>query len=157
MKRILLITAATTLFAGCTVTGHDEFTCPSAENGVCVPAEDAYIAAEQGKSADEVRHEMMSPEDAHSAEHHQQSSSKYANVAPVAGVLSQPISQPKPILEPAQVLNAWVNVWEDENQILHMPSQAFVEITPRRWTVTETSVQRFKSTGPFRKVAPATN
>ncbi len=47
--------------------------------------------------------------------------------------LPQPIQQPMPILEPAQVMRIWVNSWIDQNGDLHYPGLLFTEITPRRW------------------------
>ncbi|WP_420213505.1 type IV conjugative transfer system lipoprotein TraV (plasmid) [Burkholderia aenigmatica] len=49
--------------------------------------------------------------------------------------LPQPIQQPMPILEPAQVMRIWINSWIDQNGDLHYPGFVYTEVTPRRWAV----------------------
>ena len=49
----------------------------------------------------------------------------------------EPISQPKPILKPAQVVRIWIAPWVDRKGDLHMPGYVFSEITPRRWELGE--------------------
>jgi conjugal transfer pilus assembly protein TraV len=64
--------------------------------------------------------------------------------APVAAVsvsLPQPVAQPMPILEPAQVMRVWVNRWVDASGNLNYPSLVFSEVTPRRWAGTTQNKQ----------------
>ncbi|GAA5143650.1 type IV conjugative transfer system lipoprotein TraV [Thalassotalea piscium] len=148
MKKQLLIIGVVVAITGCTINSSDEFTCPSAEKGICMPAKDAYEHAELGKDA-------SSSSLYHSKQDKREEAitgNIYSDVAPVVGVMTKPLSQPKPVLERAQVLRVWVNAWEDENNVLHMPQDAFVEITPRRWSLTKSKVNSFKSSSPFKKV-----
>jgi conjugal transfer pilus assembly protein TraV len=64
--------------------------------------------------------------------------------APVAAVsvsLPQPVAQPMPVLEPAQVMRVWVNRWVDASGNLNYPSLVFTEVTPRRWAGTTSNKQ----------------
>jgi conjugal transfer pilus assembly protein TraV len=64
--------------------------------------------------------------------------------APVAAVsvsLPQPVAQPMPVLEPAQVMRVWVNRWVDASGNLNYPSLVFSEVTPRRWAGTTQNKQ----------------
>lgn len=154
VKRQILLISLIALVGGCTVNGHDEFSCPNPENGVCMPADQAYIAAEQGKDANDFRGKGDAKKEGESSTTVR---SEYSDVAPVVGLMSQPIRQPKPVLMPASVLLAWVNQYEDENGVFHMPQSAFVEITPRRWSLSDPAVSKYKSISPFKMVKSITN
>lgn len=147
--KILAITIVAAL-SGCSMSGNDEFTCPDAEKGICMPADEAYIHAENGRDANSIakdrKRQSLSDEGEVS-----NSNGKYSNTAPVSGLMTLPISQPKPILEPVKVVKVWVNAWEDGEQVLHMPQESYVEVTPRRWNIEDSKVQKFKSTSPFKK------
>ena len=54
-----------------------------------------------------------------------------------ASSIVEPITQPKPILKPAQVVRIWIAPWVDRKGDLHMPGYVFSEITPRRWELGE--------------------
>jgi len=124
---------------------------------------EAFLAAEQGKTADDFRGTTYnghgSPSDDYDDESHDHRSrvltqtsegpNAYRDVAPVAGLMSKPIDQPKPIRMPATILQVWIKPFEDSDGALHMATEAFAEITPRRWSLTNTIVEEFKTTGPF--------
>lgn len=64
--------------------------------------------------------------------------------APVAAIsvsLPQPVVQPMPVLEPAQVMRVWVNRWVDASGNLNYPSLVFTEVAPRRWAGTTPAKQ----------------
>lgn len=172
MKKALTHTAtlmtSLMVLGGCAVGGHDEFTCPDPQNGVCTDAYNAAQLAANGKTAKDfqpnthLNHSSSaqgsSPEAGHS--HSEQPTSEqqamqtgqpspYRDVAPVAGLMRRPVEQPKPVLLPATVLEMWFDSYEDANGVLRMPQTAFAEVTPRKWTLTNTKVEQFKSSGPF--------
>ena len=148
MNKQISISLLLLSITGCSVTGNDEFTCPNPEEGICMQAEDAYLLAEKGEDAQSI----ASKKNTEKASNEQDSSAKYKDYAPVVGVMSQPIAKPKPVLEPAQVLKVWINAWEDDNKVLHMPQTAYVEITPRRWNINDTKVHKYLDSSPFKKV-----
>ena len=151
MKTQLIALGILTGISGCTVNSNDDFTCPNPEKGICMPAQEAYVHAEAGRTAESIsRSRKLSNQDDGSSE--PANGSKYTDVAPVAGLMTLPLSQPKPILEPAKVLKAWVNFWEDDSNILHMPQVAYVEITPRRWNAVSSNIHKFKSSNPFKRI-----
>lgn len=51
--------------------------------------------------------------------------------------LLEPVTQPMPVLEPAQTMRAWIAPWIDKRGDLHFPSLLFTEVTPRRWSIGE--------------------
>jgi conjugal transfer pilus assembly protein TraV len=124
---------------------------------------EAFLAAEQGKTADDFRRSSHnghgSTSDDYDDEDHSHANrvssqaseepNAYRSVAPVAGLMSKPIDQPKPIRMPATILQVWIKPFEDSDGALHMATEAFAEITPRRWSLTNTTVEEFKTTGPF--------
>ena len=61
------------------------------------------------------------------------------------------LSEPKPVLMPAQVLRVWVNAYQDDRGDLVYPSRVFTEVTPRRWNVGYAATQGIQSA---RKVTP---
>jgi conjugal transfer pilus assembly protein TraV len=162
-KQIAMLLGLVTLTTGCALGGRTEFTCPDPQNGVCVDAHEAFLLAEQGKTAEDFKkgehlgHGSKSEErDDEDHEHETASSTSqsdednaYRDVAPVAGLMSQPIDQPKPIRMPATILQVWIKPFEDSDGALHMATEAFAEITPRRWSLTNTTVEEFKTLGPF--------
>jgi len=156
MKNHILAMTVVALISGCTVNGNSDFTCPDAEKGICMPAEDAYKHAEAGRDAKSISQNRQS-QLAEQEDEGNKTNGKYSNVAPVSGLMTLPLSQPKPIMEPAKVVKVWVNAWEDDQQVLHMPQESYVEVTPRRWNLKDSKVQKFKSTSPFKKVVKATN
>ena len=158
--------AALISLGGCAVGGYDEFSCPDPQSGVCTDAYNAAQLAENGKDASHfpknthINHSssgQASQEVGHSHSEQPTSghaqvevdTSPYRDVAPVAGLMSRPVEQPKPVLLPATVLEMWFDSYEDANGILRMPQTAFAEVTPRKWTLTNTQVEQFKSAGPF--------
>lgn len=169
--KTVFVLCAVSLATGCTISGETGFTCPDPENGVCTDAHTAFILAEQGKTASDFKegshlghesstqkHEHHSDDGKHDhgrsefGEHggiSDDSENPYRDIAPIAGLMRMPEDQPKPVLMQATVLEAWVNVWVDENDVLRLPSSAFVEITPRRWSLDGTKVEDFKTQGPF--------
>lgn len=163
MKKIAMLLGLVTLTTGCALGGKTEFTCPDPQKGVCVDAHEAFLLAEQGKTAEDFKsnehlnHGSASNEiDDEVHDHESPSTSKkndgnnkYRDVAPVAGLMSQPIDQPKPIRMPATILQVWIKPFEDSDGALHMATEAFAEITPRRWSLTNTTVEEFKTLGPF--------
>lgn len=171
LKTVFLLSAIS-LATGCTISGHPDFTCPDPENGVCTDAHTAFILAENGKSAADytnnshIGHKNGSADgykdedgDHTNHDHSDRSGSvntakdgkqsPYRDVAPIAGLMRMPVDQPKPVLMQATVLEGWVNVWEDQNGSLRMPSTILVEITPRRWNLEGTNIEEFKTQGPF--------
>jgi conjugal transfer pilus assembly protein TraV len=162
MYKSFIVVSLLCFVSGCSVHGNDEFTCPNPEKGLCMPAEQAYKYAEQGKNANTLRNsvtikkeisdDLEDEEETTGSDVNTGNKGDMKNYAPVVGVMSEPLRQPKPILEPAKVLKVWVNSWEDESGVLHMPQTAYVEIKPRRWNVHETKVHKFKSTSAFQKV-----
>ena len=168
LNRAALLTTGLLVLGGCAVGGYDEFTCPDPQDGVCTDAYTAMELASNGKTADDfpsnthINHsssaQSSSPETGHSHSEHPDSShlaspngssSPYRDVAPVAGLMRRPVDQPKPVLLPATVLEMWFAPYEDANGVLRMPQTAFAEVTPRKWTLTNTKVEQFKSAGPF--------
>jgi type IV conjugative transfer system lipoprotein TraV len=149
MKKQILLICVLTALTGCSLSGTDEFSCADPEKGICLPADEAYVHAESNRDAKSV---TASRKESSSQEEAVMQNSKYSNVAPVNGLMTLPISQPKPILESAKVVKVWVNSWEDEAKVLHMPQEAYVEVTPRRWNIKDSSVRSFKSSSPFKKV-----
>lgn len=166
---ILTITVSTALsISGCTVIGEDEFDCPNPEKGVCLAAQTAYEFAEDGEkvngyrkfnssSGREFNNSEGNPYDSQGSDSESPSLAKNTlrNIAPVAGTLTKPLFQPKPIIEPAKILRVWVNVYEDADGVLHMPQTSYVEITPRKWALGGGFKDtRFKNTPPFSVVTP---
>jgi len=158
MKKSILVLSMfslSVLVSGCSINGNDEFTCPNPEKGICMPAEQAYKYAEMGKDVNSLKAKFSKKDKLKKGQSDKEISSdgsKYSDVAPVVGVMTNPIQQPKPILEPAKVLKIWINSWEDESNVLHMPQTAYVEITPRRWNLKDANLHKFKSTSAFKKV-----
>lgn len=163
LKTVFLLSAIT-MATGCTISSEPDFTCPDPEKGVCTDAHTAFILAENGKSAKDFHGESSDASSNHRGSNglndhdHENgdgensnggSASPYRDVAPIAGLMSRPVDQPKPVLMQATVLEVWVNVWEDQNGSLRLPSTAFVEITPRRWSLEGTKIEEFKTQGPF--------
>ena len=155
---------------GCAVGGSDEFACPNPEKGVCTDSYTAMQLANNGKTAKNyapnthINHQGSTNEDgdqqghSHSEDENHQienegESTPYRDVAPVAGLMQRPIDQPRPVLLPATVLEMWFDSYEDANGILRMPQTAFAEVSPRRWSLTNTKVEQFKSAGPFSRSA----
>jgi type IV conjugative transfer system lipoprotein TraV len=174
-KLISAIAISTALLniSGCTVIGEDEFNCPNPEKGVCLAAQTAYEFAEDSekvrgykkynKSLDGDYDETNQPSENDPYDNNlggnndsaSQAKNTLRNVAPVAGTLTKPLFQPKPVIEQAKILRAWVNVYEDANGVLHMPQTSYVEITPRKWALGGGfKNQRFKNTPPFSVVTP---
>jgi|TARA_R110002060_G_scaffold9059_2_gene13536 type IV conjugative transfer system lipoprotein TraV len=172
-RLILAITVSAALLnSGCTVIGEEEFDCPNPEKGVCLAAQTAYEFAEDsekvnsyrkfnsssGKEFDDSYDESSDdPYDSKADNRKSDSIAKNTlrNIAPVAGTLTKPLYQPKPIIEPAKVLRVWVNVYEDASGVLHMPQTSYVEITPRKWALGGGfKDQRFKNSPPFSVVTP---
>lgn len=167
VKQKTFLVAAVMALGGCAVGGYDNFSCPEPQNGVCTDAYNAAQLAENGKDANDfsanthINHssgqQETSQDDGHSHSEGSKSgqngnddnASPYRDVAPVAGLMSRPIDQPKPVLMPATVLEMWFDSYEDSNGILRMPQTAFAEVTPRRWALNNTQVERYKSAGPF--------
>lgn len=163
MNKIIPLTLAS-IFAlnttGCTVVGEDEFSCPNPEKGVCVDAKTAYEFAEDsekvayfenrngsyGNDETETNGNSISRDYSGSS----QAKNTLRDVAPVAGIISKPIYNPKPVITQAQVLRVWVNTYEDSDGVLHMPQTSYVEITPRKWALGKGGIdKRHKSTSPF--------
>jgi conjugal transfer pilus assembly protein TraV len=69
--------------------------------------------------------------------------------APRIGEVSNPVKTPLPILRQAEVLMIWIAPWVDEMKDLHMESIIFTEITPRKWSFGEESVQEYQSFTPY--------
>lgn len=154
MNKLSLALITALGLSGCAIHGDSEFTCPGAEQGVCMNAGDAYEAAENGKSAKD----YIRDEDGNLvSEHTHKTNKNLGDAAPIAGVMSAPISQPKPVLAAPEVVKIWVNAWEDANLVLHMAQTAFVEITPRRWSIENSDVHKVKSASPFKRVTNVTN
>ena len=167
VKQKTFLVAAVMALGGCAVGGYDNFSCPDPQNGVCTDAYNAAQLAENGKDAKDfsanthINHSSGQQESSQDDDHSHSEGSKsgqngnddnaspYRDVAPVAGLMSRPIDQPKPVLMPATVLEMWFDSYEDSNGILRMPQTAFAEVTPRRWSLTNTKVEQFKSAGPF--------
>jgi conjugal transfer pilus assembly protein TraV len=155
-KKLLPLTAMTFL-AGCTVSGESEFDCPNPEKGICMSAQTAYEFAEDSERVK--RYEAFNKsakkniDDEDEFRQSTSTSSKrntLRNVSPVVGTLTQPLYKPKPVLKPAEVLRVWVNVYEDNNGVLHMPQTSFVEITSRTWTLGGGVInKKFKTSPPF--------
>lgn len=170
-KLILSITvSAAFLNSGCTVIGEEEFDCPNPEKGVCLAAQTAYEFAEDSEKVNSYRksngslgkdfdESVASNEDPYDNQGGNRNASlaknTLRNIAPVAGTLTKPLFQPKPVIEQAKVLRAWVNVYEDAKGVLHMPQTSYVEITPRKWALGGGfKNQRFKNSPPFSVVTP---
>lgn len=171
MKKIIASATIISALSGCTSFDNDQFSCAgSYEKGLCVPAQTSYELAEKGKDINDF-HLPHSNETAHSPHGRQtsnhpntntenianQASQSLSDVAPVAGTMRTPIMQPKPILKPAEVLLAWVNAYEDGRGYLHLPSTVFVEVTPRRWSLDATNIERYNPAGPFKVVKTTKN
>ena len=154
MKHLTLLAFTSLVISGCAVHGDSDFSCPDPEQGVCMNAGDAYKAAENGYEAkDFIRTETGEVVKRVNGS----SSNRLSAHAPVVGVMSTPVSAPKPVMAAPEVIKVWVNVWEDEAQVLHMPTTAYVEITPRRWSLDGTEVHKTKSASPFKRVTRVTN
>ncbi|MGY0314390.1 TraV family lipoprotein (plasmid) [Alteromonas macleodii] len=162
-----LLLGGVVALSGCAVGGYDEFSCPDPQEGVCTDAYNAAQLAESGKDTNDfpsnthLKHssgkQVTSQDNGHSHSEEPSSghsddvenTSPYRDVAPVAGLMSRPVDQPKPVLMPATVLEMWFDSYEDSNGILRMPQTAFAEVTPRRWALNNTKIERYKSAGPF--------
>lgn len=161
LKTVLLL-GAISAGTGCTISGEPDFTCPDPESGICTDAHTAFILAQDGKSAEDLKKADTGHDNERGHTDHDHSNQKsglnsatdgkpspYRDVAPIAGLMRMPVDQPKPVLMQATVLEGWVNVWEDQNGTLRLPSTILVEITPRRWSLDGTNIEEFKTQGPF--------
>jgi hypothetical protein len=156
-KNVLAAATISILLGGCAVGGHDEFTRPDPERGVCTDAHNAMKLAGEGKTAKDFA--VTRPSENGDGHTHSSSNDNERNapatdthlrdVAPIAGLMQAPIDQPKPVLLPATVIEMWFNSYEDTSGILYMSQTAFAEVTPRRWSLRNTKVERFKTQGPF--------
>ena len=167
MKKTILALSAITLLSGCATFKNDEFSCGNGgvlSRGLCISAQDAYEAAEKGKTnmdfhaLDHVatRSKKASKHRAHPIDDVSTGvAPQLADTAPVVGAMRTPISQPKPLLMPATVLEAWVNAYEDDRGNLHLPSSVFVEVTPRRWSLEATNIESYSTSGPFQVIKAA--
>lgn len=165
LKTVIALCTSALLGTGCTISGTPDLSCPDPEQGVCTDAYTAFKLAEQGKSAKDydgdahIGHEGGSRNHVHDEDHHDSglessqninnADSQYRDMAPIAGLMRMPATQPKPALMQATVLEGWVNVWEDQNGTLRLPSTVLIEVTPRRWSLDGTKVEEFKTQGPF--------
>jgi conjugal transfer pilus assembly protein TraV len=148
--KLHLLVALTTaiILSGCTVVGEDEFSCPTPETGACLNAATAYKLAENPETIRNIRTNKKVLNKSNS-EGNSEKKNTTRNVAPVVATMSKPLFQPKPVLMPAEVLRVWVNSYEDDRGILHMPQTAYVEITPRKWALGANDERQFKTSAPF--------
>jgi len=133
----LIVTTALcgALLSGCASMfgiGQSSPACPGGQGIGCISARDAYamsnntaaIEAEEAKAAGkDSRHSSLDP----------------LPVSSIQVSLPEPVAQPMPVMEPAKIMRLWINTWQDDQQVLHFPNILFVEVTPRRWAVGNTS------------------
>ncbi|WP_244107638.1 type IV conjugative transfer system lipoprotein TraV [Burkholderia anthina] len=122
-------------FSGCSSfwsVGNSDFDCPGIPQGViCKTPREVY--------------QMTNHRDALLTMHDNGKQTAVAGAEPLSAggalkggatvTLPQPIQQPLPLLEPAQVMRIWINSWIDQNGDLHYPGFVYTEVTPRRWAV----------------------
>ncbi len=126
------------LLGGCASAwniGAPESSCPGVKSGVvCKTPAEVYRLTNSRDSLVVVDAEGNKGE-APGADQAGEASGKAARGGGKTVQLPQPLAQPQPILEPAQVMRIRVSPWIDHNGDLHYPSLLFTEVTPRRWAV----------------------
>jgi conjugal transfer pilus assembly protein TraV len=115
---LLLLALVSTSF-GCANTGSKgKYSCPGLPEGsVCKNPIEVYKATD-GPGI-------------------KKSGDKTSEVPALTGRMTDPISQPLPVMEPAKVMRIWIAPYIDDKGDLNWPSLLFTEVTPRRWSFGE--------------------
>ena len=131
--------------AGCSTAsgiGRGDFSCAGPTPGTaCIDSMSVYEITSDPQLQEAVIAELQrAAEKEEEVDPHEVLARIRAQHSPVTESVSniiEPISQPKPILKPAQVVRIWIAPWVDRKGDLHMPGYVFSEITPRRWELGE--------------------
>lgn len=128
--KYLIALFCTTLLSGCASTwnlGSSDFSCPGMPKGViCKTPHEVYKLTNNKSSL------VTLTADGQKAL--TQEAAVPANAVMQQVHLPQPLQQPMPVMEAAQVMRIWVAPWIDQAGDLHYPSYIYSEITPRRWS-----------------------
>ncbi|BBM67563.1 MULTISPECIES: hypothetical protein [Vibrio] len=138
---------------GCTVVGSSEPICDGDYvTGVCTNSENALDAIEAGNVDAYVR---QHGEGSITEEEYRVGTriSKYDSVipaVPVGSTMTQPLHEPKPVLQTPSVMYVVVGAWQSESGYLNYPSTHLIEITPKnRWSFGVKDAMKFESSSPF--------
>lgn len=152
----LIFALVVTVLSGCASFGDAELACPGSESGVtCMPATEVYELTNDPERAKSVREEnrinKLISDGKLDPDNVKTNIIKYDAVPTKLADRMIPLSQPKPVLKPAEVIRIWISPWIDEKQDLHMPSYVFSEVTPRRWNFGLNEVKGSRVMTPFTK------
>ena len=142
--------------SGCASFGESELACPGSESGVtCMPATEVYELTNDPERAKQVREEnrinKLIADGKLDPDNVKTKIVKFDAVPLKVANRMEAITQPKPILNPAEVIRIWISPWIDEKQDLHMPSYVFSEVTPRRWNFGLNEVNSTRVITPYLK------
>jgi conjugal transfer pilus assembly protein TraV len=148
----LLIMAG--VVSGCAAIGETDFSCGRPTKGVgCLPATEVYEITNDPELYEEVMKELeaaaQSDEEYNPYDIVAAVKARHEPTVAVAKSMAEPISQPLPVLKPAQVIRIWFDAWVDQKGDLHMPGYVFTEITPRRWSFGEPEVSNSEILAPI--------
>ncbi len=125
----LALTSLVIILGGCAM-GSSKFDCPGMPEGaVCKSPQEVYKATNNADHlyAEDIGNGTTSAAGKASAD----------ALAMLPKQLMEPITQPMPVLEPAQTIRVWIAPWIDRRGDLHFPSLLFSEVTSRRWSIGE--------------------
>lgn len=128
LSRPLVLVLVPALLTACAI-GKRDFDCPGMPDGaICKSPQEVYKLT---NNADRVQPDGSDGQSAAAVK------SAATASALVPKTMVEPITQPMPVLEPAQTMRAWIAPWIDKRGDLHFPSLLFTEVTPRRWALGE--------------------
>jgi conjugal transfer pilus assembly protein TraV len=171
--RLTLALAAVSVLIGCAnplAVGESKFTCEAvrgttiadpAAAAVCAGVHEVYRQTNSRaelpnpKRSIETAKATATPVDAG----HPSGTPIAAAGAPASRVVHvsvpPPITAPRPLMEPAQVIRIWVNYWIDSKGDLHQPGLIYTEVTPRRWAIGQPGMPSTRDLQPLQAI-PAT-
>lgn len=143
-KQMALVLTSSFLFSCSTFDTNDEYSCPGIERGAqCMSIIEAKELTDDPNWREKLDHKK-----------HHAKTVKIPMTPLGMGPAAAPISQPKPILQPAQVLRIWIAPFNDSSTDLHWTSYVFTEITPRRFSIGEESIKNTKVLTPIKVDKP---
>ncbi|BBL92260.1 MULTISPECIES: hypothetical protein [Vibrio] len=139
--------------SGCTVVGSSEPICDGDYvTGVCTNSENALNVIE----ADNVDAYVSQHGDSSISESEYRAGtriSKYDTVipaVPVGSTMTQPLHEPKPVLQTPSVMYVVVAAWQSKAGYLNYPSTHLIEIAPKnRWSFGVKDAVKFEASSPF--------
>ena len=154
MVRSLAGLVALIVVGGCTAVGQSDFSCSGPTPGLsCLPATQVYEITNDP----ELHRKVVSALEAAAQEndeldHQAIVAAVIATHKPQVEVvkkIAKTVTQPQPVLHPAEVLRIYLSPWVDAKGDLHMPSYVFTEVTPRRWSIGEELLPEMQILAPI--------